>query len=100
MEYEIPEQGWVCFHCGARFMTPHSAAEHFGQRIIDLSACQIDAAYVRDIEAQLDRYRNEDSDQDRAINHLIAQEAVAVRRAEEEGYAKGLRDGRTMQAME
>ena len=30
--YSMPEDGWVCFHCGERFMTPGGAGDHFGYR--------------------------------------------------------------------
>ena len=28
--YLAPEDGWVCFHCGERFMNEHNARLHFG----------------------------------------------------------------------
>lgn len=31
LTYRRPPDGWVCFHCGQRFMTPGEAALHFGE---------------------------------------------------------------------
>ena len=28
--YQMPEGGWVCFHCNEAFTTRETAAEHFG----------------------------------------------------------------------
>ena len=27
--YEMPADGWVCFHCGERFTSPNKARDHF-----------------------------------------------------------------------
>jgi hypothetical protein len=55
-------------------------------------ACQIDAAKLRDLEKQLTLYRQEDSDLHRQIRSLESAHQTALMRAEESGYAKGLRE--------
>jgi hypothetical protein len=65
---------------------------HFGTTIWDKPACQIDVAEFRETVAMLARYREEDTDLHREIHGLQSGKAVAVRRAEEEGYAKGLNE--------
>ena len=39
--YEMPPDGWVCFHCGERFTTSGAASDHFGARLGDGLACKI-----------------------------------------------------------
>lgn len=40
--YRMPAGGWVCFHCGERFMTPGSARDHFGPTPSSAAACTMD----------------------------------------------------------
>jgi hypothetical protein len=46
----------------------------------------------RDAQEELARHRAEESDMDRRFHAMQADHAVALRRAEENGYAKGLKD--------
>lgn len=85
---------WRCFHCDEVFVDKQAAEAHFGSTEIDKPICQLDAAYVRGLEAELARYRGEDTDLHRQIYGMQADHAVALRRAEEQGYARGLHDGR------
>lgn len=39
--YERPNEGWVCYHCGERFVTPGSARLHFGTRPNTETACKL-----------------------------------------------------------
>ena len=48
---------------------------------------------LRKAEAELERYRAEDSDAMRSIYAMEADYAVKLREAEENGYTRGLRDG-------
>jgi hypothetical protein len=48
--------------------------------------------YIRKLENQLDRYRDDDTHLTRSIRTLESEMEVAVRRAEEQGYARGLKD--------
>lgn len=83
---------WRCFHCDEVFTDEHKAREHFGESMCDDPACQIDIVDVRAMQNQLTRYHNEDTDLHREIHKLIAEHAVALRREEEKGYARGIRD--------
>jgi rubredoxin len=87
---------WRCFHCGEVFRNEQAALVHFGPSQRATPACQVDAAQMRDLEGQLERYRNEDTDLHRQIASLESEHAVALRRAEENGYTKGLLDGRNL----
>lgn len=96
--YPTPEHGWVCFHCGEHFpgnLGGQKAARlHFGASIYDEPKCQISAHRLRVMEAELRRYRAEDTDLHRHIARLEADHAVALRREEEKGYARGLADAK------
>jgi hypothetical protein len=92
---------WTCFHCGETFPVVGLAADHFGADETAQPACRIKAGHernlvaaLRDAEAQLARYRAEDSDTDRAMAAMGADHDRALRRAEEKGYERGLRDAR------
>jgi hypothetical protein len=37
--YDGPEHGWTCFHCGATFLSPAGAREHFGNDPSATAAC-------------------------------------------------------------
>lgn len=91
-----PEGGWHCFHCAAHFRTVRGARLHFGETPDREPACLIGVSKVRAMEEELDRYRREDSDKDREFHAMRGAHATALIRAEEEGYAKGLADGRAL----
>ena len=96
---EIEAMTWRCFHCGVVFVKHCDALEHFGiPHTLTTTACRVDAKRLREIEAELAQYRNEDTEKDRAYYKLEADHNVALRRAEESGYAKGLRDGQALRA--
>lgn len=101
--YEQPAHGWTCFHCGETFTTVGGARDHFGADPIAEPGCRIKVGEERGLlmalrkaEAELARYRAEDCDADRQFHAMRADHAVAVRRAEEAGYAKGLADGQKL----
>lgn len=89
---------WRCFHCDEVFTDRAAAADHFGSDPMASPACQISAEQrgllnaLRNAEDEIARYRGEDSDKDRAMAAMAADHAQALVRAEEAGYAKGLRD--------
>jgi len=93
---------WRCFHCGDVFRSPKHAASHFGIDELQMPGCVAVLRHgeshlldrIRDLEQQLERYRNEDSDLMRYYQSKQADHAQALIREEERGYAKGLRDGR------
>jgi hypothetical protein len=88
---------WRCFHCDEVFTGRRFAGEHFGKDG-DFPACKIKSHeghlvhYIRTLEDQLERYRNEDSDVMRSMYALEADHRQALIRAEEEGYNRGVRD--------
>lgn len=89
---------WQCFHCGETFHDVKSAEEHFGLSAVVVPMCQIFGQTVRNMENELRRYREEDTDLHRHIAHLQTEHTQALMRAEESGYAKGLKDGRELAA--
>ena len=88
---------WRCFHCDQVFTSRRWAAEHFGADG-DMPICKIKAheghlvTYIRRLEDDLSRYRTDDSDVMRSIMTLEVEQRQALIRAEEEGYARGVRD--------
>jgi cell division protein FtsB len=83
---------WRCFHCDHVFRTAKSAREHFGATPYADASCQVNAEHLRDIEKELAKYRDEDTDLHRQIANLQGERQTVLRRAEEAGYARGLRD--------
>lgn len=86
---------WRCFYCDEVFTERAAAAIHFGTGGAlrqDQPACRIDIAEYREMEEIVRRYADEDSDLHRAMYRMQSEHAVALRRAEEAGYARGLRD--------
>lgn len=101
--YPTPEHGWTCFHCGEHFAGDASgqyhARQHFGRTPDDTPVCKmrVPGEYhllraLRAAEEQLRGYRAEDSDMHRAMSAMQADHATALRREEELGYARGVRD--------
>jgi hypothetical protein len=86
------EREWRCFYCDEVFTDPDDAWVHFGDDHMSDAACQADVRAVREMERELARYRAEDSDKDRDMYRMQAEHAAALRRAEEEGYRRGLVD--------
>lgn len=94
-----PHGPWKCFHCWEVFHNPTQAAMHFGATPDAEPMCRVPRkdwplAYAyRELEQELARYRAEDSDKDRELSAMQDEHARALRRAEEAGYERGLRDG-------
>lgn len=97
---------WRCFHCDEVFTSPQCAAVHFGYDGTKTAACKLKdheghiVRYIRDLEAQLDRYRAEDSDILRSIYAQEANHRQALIRSEEEGYGRGVRDMKALDDQE
>ena len=89
---------WRCFHCDEVFTDRASAAAHFGPSIWSDPACTVDASKLRELEAELARYREEDTDLHRALHAKDCKMTRAVQEAEEAGYARGLRDAKRFPA--
>lgn len=89
---------WRCFHCDEVFTSPKWAAEHFGFDQGEAPACKLASheghlvTYIRRLEAEIARYRQDDSDVMRSIMSLECDHRQALLRAEEKGYEKGVRD--------
>lgn len=84
---------WRCFHCDEVFTDRTAALDHFGpDRLLSTPGCQIDVAEYRRMEEVFRRSVDEDTDLHRQIRSLRSDLDTAVRRAEEDGYAKGLAD--------
>lgn len=102
--YPTPVEGWTCFHCGTHFAGTfkgwQEALHHFGENVQGDAWCQYTAKQVRAMEALLRGYQQEDTPRDRYLHKIQAENAVALRRAEEEGYARGLRDATEQSAVE
>ena len=87
--YPIPADGWTCFHCGEKFTTPGSARDHFGCEPCADPACRIKVGEerglvmaLRKVEAELERYRNEDkkaTERDEVTDHDDLQAAECIR---------------------
>lgn len=99
--YETPAHGWTCFHCGETFKTARSAREHFGASPDAEPSCMLKVQAggergllrrLRAAEAELARYRAEDSNKDRAMAAMASDHGEALRREEEKGYERGVRD--------
>ena len=56
------------------------------------AACQIDIKQFREMEELHARHLAEDSDTDRRMYKMQSDHGIALRRAEEDGYNKGVRD--------
>lgn len=94
---------WRCFHCDTVFRSEHEAGIHFGADVAGTCACVLPheqhlVEHIRDLESQLESYRTESDQIMRSIMTLEAEHQVALRREEEKGYERGLRDGRAVAA--
>ena len=92
---------WRCFHCGDTFTLKQErwAREHFGRDCSEQPVCLIRTAgesalltALRNAQDELAQYRSEDTDLMRALHSMSADHQVALRRQEELGYAKALKD--------
>lgn len=96
----LDAKSWRCFHCDEVFTDPKEAATHFGLTQGDKAVCEVAADEVRHMEWRLRRYQNEDTDLHRQIATMTGEHQRALMRAEEDGYAKGLRDGQALASNE
>ena len=88
--------GWRCFHCDEQFTDPQEAELHFGINETREPACHIGITAIRQMQHDLDRYRDGDGDKDREMIGMGNRHAQALRREEEIGYARGVRDAQTV----
>lgn len=89
---------WRCFHCDEVFTRQQDALEHFGAWGGAEPACKLArheetlVVYIRELEGQLQRWQRDSHPVLLAIATLRSEQAAAMQRAEEAGYARGLRD--------
>jgi len=96
----VEATAWRCFHCDETFTTAKAAQEHFGKSEYQRPGCQIDVAEYRRMEEVNRRHCEEDTDLHRAIYAAQSEGAEKARRAEEEGYSRGLKDAPKNNTME
>jgi hypothetical protein len=94
---------WRCFHCDETFTKAQErwAREHFGGDQHELPVCQMRLpgehhllTVLRKAQDELIAYRTEDTDLWRAVYAQADDHAQALRREEEKGYERGVRDAR------
>jgi hypothetical protein len=99
---DAPPIPWRCFHCDEVFTDWGHARNHFGYSPDDgAPTCRTTRgtdAEIYHLKRRLALYQEEDTDLHREIAKLQADRGPALMRAEEDGYAKGLRDGRAERA--
>jgi hypothetical protein len=89
---------WRCFHCDDVFTREVDAAEHFGSDQGALTACQIKGhehllvSKIREQERVILSHLQETDPLLRAMECMRSEHAQALRRAEELGYGRGVRD--------
>jgi hypothetical protein len=89
---------WRCFFCDELFRREADASAHFGGTRLAEPGCQLKGVdtslldIIRKQEEELQRYRSEDTDLIRAMRRMESEHDVALRRAEEKGYDRGVRD--------
>lgn len=97
---------WRCFHCDEVFTREQDAAEHFGGDRGALTACQIKGhehllvQKIREQEELILSYLHEDATVLRAMEAMRSDHAQALRRAEEDGYSRGVQDTLALPATE
>lgn len=94
---------WLCFHCEEVFTDREQARLHFGADSTTDPICKLRMPgeyhlinVLRDQEQQLERYRAEDSEILRAMYSMQAEHGAALRREEEKGFERGVKDMRKM----
>lgn len=97
MSEQVPSKDqlpWRCFHCDEVCTDHESALEHFGMDRHCIPICKVDRAEYRRMEKRNIEHTLEDTELHRALEAKSAEMITAVRKAEEDGYNKGLADGR------
>lgn len=92
------EGPWRCFHCEEVCQTVEEAEAHFGKFQDCTPACRIGVELFRKMEDELQSWRTESDSASKEFYGLGAAHATALRQAEEQGYERGLADGRALSA--
>ena len=77
--YPAPIDGWVCFHCGVRFINTNEARDHFGFDPKSTPACKLTPKYI---SKELRRFRCIETDL-RAIVDKLADLYTILKEQEE-----------------
>jgi hypothetical protein len=98
-------KGWQCFHCGEIFTTVGGASDHFGASPDKEPGCLIKIKVgdergllmeLRKAESERDSLQhdicNESTEADLVMQRMQAQHLTELRREEEIGYGRGLKD--------
>jgi hypothetical protein len=91
---------WRCFQCDFTTADPDEAAHHFGKYEDCLPACKIGVEQFRALENEVQTWRTESDAASKEFYSLGAAHHVALRKAEQEGYDKGLADGQAERALD
>lgn len=89
---------WRCFYCDEVFTSEQDAEEHFGAQRGSLAGCQLKGhehgllRIVREQEEELAQHRSENTEFIRTMETLKSEQADEVRRAEELGYGRAVRE--------
>jgi hypothetical protein len=84
---------WRCFHCDDVFTDISAAEEHFGSFCDCIPACKIGVEQYRKMEKELENWRAGNDGATKEFYSLGSKHATELRREEERGYERGLRDG-------
>ena len=90
------EVRWRCFHCDEEFADTDAAAEHFGRFEDCAPICKVGADRFRQMEDELASWRSESDTASKEFYGLGAKHSTALREAEQQGYDRGLADGRAL----
>lgn len=94
----VPQQAepttWRCFHCEEVFTDRDSARDHFGSSEQQRPACEIDIKHIRWLEESHRRNVEDDTEALRTIRGLAGEHETLRRRAEDDGFARGLAEAK------
>lgn len=79
-------------HFGPTFKGWQEARNHFGDNVRGDAFCQYTSTQVRAMEHLLRSYQEEDTPRDRHLAQIQSEHATALRREEEKGYQRGLKN--------
>lgn len=83
---------WRCFHCDESFPDRDAARLHFGTSERQSPICAVDQAEYRAMEKRMEAYNAEDAEIHHEMYAQRNRHAQELLRAEEKGYARGLKD--------
>ncbi len=96
----MSKKQWRCFHCDELFKTYNTARDHFGDNQLEEPACQIKSGEgglvrrIRELQFELAKFYTENTEIDKYVARLNSDHYRELRREEEKGYERGMRDMR------